>query len=305
MIRKLSRKSKQYSINQSRLYRVRSKRRLYEVLGFSEQEITRALSKGQYSVWDQEGREIQRPVGLLQQMHAVLAKHLSRVETPDYVHHRRKRSYITNAKEHVGEYSIVKTDISKYFPSITVDMIREMFVSIFDCSNDVAGILSRLCCYQHKHLPTGSEISGYVAFFSNLILFNEIAQLARARDCTFTLYVDDLTISGFEASRKLMYEVRLLIRKRGLRTKQRKTKYYPPTSAKVVTGVIIKGNFCYLPNAQHLELKRLRTELNDSFDELEKARLRNVIKGKQVAAKQISKANLDYDDYAPTLIYPG
>lgn len=304
MTRKLSRKNKQYPINQSRLYRIRSKRRLYEVLGFSEQEIARALSKGLHAVWDLDGREIQRPVGLLQQMHAVLAKHLSRVETPDYVHHRRKRSYITNAKEHIGHYRLIKTDISKYFPSITVGMVRDMFADAFECSKDVAGILSRLCCYQHKHLPTGSEISGYVAFLANLNLFNEIDQLARNRGCVFTLYVDDLTISGVEADRKLLHEVRLLIRKRGLSTKQRKTKYYLPSSPKVVTGVIIRGNFCLWPNAQHLELKRLRAELDDSADELDKARIQSAIKGKQVAANQISKANLGDEDYAPTLIYP-
>lgn len=300
-MKRLPRKGERYHINQSPLFRIGSKKQLLKRLGLTERELLRVLSRPCYAEWkDKKKRDIQQPVGLVAQVHSTLGRFLSRIETPEYVHHKKTRSYVSNAKEHTGYHPLVKTDISGYFPSVSRDKVMEMFINLFECPKDVAGILSRLCCYQHKHLPTGSCISGYVSFFANQHLFDMIARIAKVRGCTFTLYVDDLTISGPAATKRLINEVRQLILKSGMRAKGKKTRAYSIYSPKTVTGVIVRGNSCYLPNAQHLELKRTRDAFATATEERET--LLKVLKGRNMAARQISKAN-EGEDYSPDLIY--
>jgi hypothetical protein len=218
------------------------------------------------------------------------------------VYHKRTRSHVDNAAQHRGYHPVAKTDISGFYPSTTKQMIKAMFVEQFGSAKDVAGILADICCYQSKHLPTGSAISGYIAFFASKNLFDRVNELAKLNNCTFTLYVDDLTLSGDAASKALINEVRSIIKQEGHSSKIEKTHTFPPHAAKTITGVIVKGNQCLLPNAQYKAIDDTRKAIKFASSEGDKRKLSRSLKGRLLAAKQVHDVNDKFDEY-PVLIY--
>ncbi len=52
-----------------------------------------------------------------------------------------------------------------------------------------------MCTYR-GHIPTGAPTSSILAFLAHKELFDEIATYMAKRDITFTLYVDDITLSA-------------------------------------------------------------------------------------------------------------
>jgi hypothetical protein len=218
---------KQYPIDQSLFYHIVGLNQFEQRLNIKLNRLDKLLKEGSYRTWiNNNGREIQHPLGWLADVHGKIALHLSKIETPDYVHSKKGHSYVTNAIAHKGYHPVIKTDISSFYPSTSRQMIKTMFVQQFKCAKDVAGILADICCYQKKHLPTGSAISGYISFFANKYLFDAVNEIAKEKECVFTLYVDDLTISGSAATKSLINDVRNEIKHHGLSTKRKKTQTF-------------------------------------------------------------------------------
>ncbi|WP_330758064.1 hypothetical protein [Burkholderia vietnamiensis] len=67
----------------------------------------------------------------------------------------------------------------------------------------------------------------------------ELAGDIRAVQRQLTAYVDDVTISGPVATKKLLGEVRKVVSRFGYKTKQKKSKTYAVTPVKVVTGAVV------------------------------------------------------------------
>ncbi|ADI30560.1 conserved hypothetical protein [Methylotenera versatilis 301] len=283
---------KQYAINQSPLYKLVGLRQLELCLGIDLERLDKLLKDGSYRTWvNDNDRAIQHPLGWLAQVHSKIAHYLAKIETPDYVYHKKGRSHVKNASEHTGYHLVAKTDISNYYPSITRAMLKSMFVKKFKCALDVAGILADICTYQRTHLATGSGVSGYLAFWASKDLFDAVYELSRARGCVFTLYVDDLTISGNAASKKLLTEVRAIVKRNGLKTKETKSKTFAAHATKMVTGVVLKGNESLLSNKRHKEIADNRIAIANTGNANIKATLQKSLKGRLMAAKQIIDSN--------------
>ena len=296
--------AKQYPINQSPLFRLVGLGQLEACLNIKLDKLGLLLKQSSYRTWlNEKNRELQHPVGWLGAVHKKLALYLSRIETPDYVFHKKGRSHILNANEHRGFQPVVKTDISSYFPNTSRKMIKRMFIDHFQCSRDIAGILSDVCCYRSEHLPTGSPISGYVAYFANKNLFDKVEELAKERKCLFTLYVDDLTVSGTSATYSLIKEVRLIIKKEGRVSQDKKTHSFSAYAPKTITGVIVRGNQCLLPNQRHKNIHDIKKLIEQTRDISAKKVLVKSLKGHLQAAKQISNANDKVHEDSPMLIY--
>ena len=211
---------------------------------------------------------------------------LSRILIPEYVLSKRGSSYVENARQHKGDVPLAKTDIAKFYPSTTRPMVMEMFVREFRCAKDIAGILADICCYQQSHLPTGSPISGRVAYLAGKGMFDEVNQLAIKTGSKMTVYVDDITISGPSVNKRLITDVRAIIRKHGLKTKRSKTKTFAASAPKHVTGAVIVGDKIRLPNMRHKKIKETRSALGAASGE-EKERLARSLKGRLQEAKQV------------------
>ncbi len=163
-----------------------------------------------------------------------------------------------------------------------------MFLDDFRCAVDVSHRLADICCYRQEYLPTGSPLSGMVAFFAKRHMFDEIAAAAKNADCKLTVYVDDITISGMAATKALLSQIRYIIRKHSLRTQDRKSKSYPCGTPKPVTGVIVNGDNILLPNSRHLKIHHARNAVKTaSPEDLQQAK--RVLSGRLQEASQVLK----------------
>ncbi len=276
-----------YALNQSPLFRIRGKGQFESIIGIEWDAVKALVLASPYRVWlNAKGREIQQPLGKLETVHRRIGDLLARIELPDYLYSQRGRSYADNARQHVGDIPLVKTDIHKFYPSTTWAMVRRMFAEDFDCADDVARQLADLCCYQQKHLPTGSPVSGRIAFFAARQMFDRIAEVAATQGCRMTAYVDDVTISGERASKTLLSEIRKIVHQHGLKTKQRKSATFSATSVKPVTGTVIAGNQLRLPNERHKKIYEARREL-EVAPLADKPRIQRMLRGRLQEAKQI------------------
>lgn len=276
-----------YPLNQSPLYKVVGMRRLEAVLRIDISKLDRLLAPENYRVWvNKDGRVIQQPLKWLAQVHKRIGDLLSRVEVPDYVFSQKGRSYADNARQHTGNFPLGKTDIWKFYPSTTRYSVWRMFSRDFKCANDVADVLADICCFQQKHLPTGSFLSGPIAFFAALPMFDAICERAITAESRMTLYVDDLTFSGPTVSKNLISQFRQIIRRHGFKTKQSKTRTFPADAPKTVTGVVVVGNKVRLPNLRHRKIWETRRAIRIAIGE-EKSWLMRSLKGRIQEAKQM------------------
>jgi len=278
---------KRYPLERSPLYRLRGKNKFETVIGVQWDAVPKLLDLKHYRVWTNEkGREIQAPRGWLAQVHRRIGKLLARIELPDYVYSQKGRSYVDNARAHRGDTPLIKTDISRFYPSVTRQAVFRMFLDDFECAVDVAHRLADVCCYKQAYLPTGSALSGRVAFFAKRHMFDEIADVVEDVGCKMTAYVDDVTISGVAATKTLLGAVRETIGRHGLRTQGRKSKVYASSAAKAITGVVVVRDEVRLPNARHLNIHRARQAVQvaepGALD-----RARRVLAGRLQEARQV------------------
>lgn len=113
--------SANYDISQSILYKLRSKKKLAEILGLPLNILQLCKSDSYYSCFDLEQknkvRSIQQPIDQLIIIHQRVASLLSRLIHPDYLHSgRKKHSIITNASQHLDSNKKTLTlDIEIFF----------------------------------------------------------------------------------------------------------------------------------------------------------------------------------------------
>jgi hypothetical protein len=288
---KLSRKRHRlYPLNQSPLFKLRGLGQFEKLLHIDLRRLPELLDESNYRVFLRGDRWIQQPLNALDLVHRRIAKLLSRVEKPDYLYSQRGRSHIDNASRHVGTIPLVKTDINKFHPSTTRDMVVRLFAQDFQCATDIANILGDICCYRAQHLPTGSSISGYIAFLAAKPMFDEIDSAAKEVSATMTLFGDDVTISGANVGLELLLRVRRLVRLHGLRTRKAKSKSYEATQPKPITGAVVRGYQLLLPNKQHKKIAQTRRDLRRASP-LQRYILKARLKGQLLAAQQVSMQN--------------
>lgn len=282
---------KLYPINQSPLFRILGKGQFEKVLDVAWESVPALLQPSHYRVWvNEKGREIQAPHGWLQSIHETISKLLARIELPDYVHSKKGRSYVTNAAQHAKHSQLIKTDIHKFYPSTTRAMVYRMFLGHFQCAPDVANKLADICCYKQAHLPTGSALSGRIAFFAAHKMFDEVNQLTVQENCVMTTYVDDIAISGDGATKTLLGKVRQTISHHGLKTKDKKSRSYAAGAAKLITGIIVVDEEVRLPNIRHRAIHNARRILAKSSS-TERPSLEKKLKGRLREAEQVLKVS--------------
>lgn len=262
-------KQRTHSLNQSLLYAVGSKSKLFEILELPSRRALDALVKAgddeNYVEFDKDDRHIECPVGQMADCHERLATLLKRIALPDYVHSQKGRSYVSNAKAHARCMPIAKTDITQYFPSTKFSHVHRLFAEDLNCPPDIAWYLTKLCTFR-GHIPTGSKISNPLAFLANRPLFDSIFKYAQGRACVMTLLQDDIVISGLAASTDMLNQTLMMIRRWGLRAseKRKKTKTYSASSSKMVTGVVLRNGLPTLPNKR-------RKLMSDAYKRVETA----------------------------------
>lgn len=247
---------RKHPLEQSSLFRIKSKRKLASILQVTPKDLidscdhSQSYERFRISPKGKKPRAVQKPKGTLLFIHKRICRLLSRVHTPEYLHSAvKKRSYITNAREHQGNSSTIKIDIKNFFNNVKRSAVYRFFSHTMQCPPDVADLLSKILTCD-GHLATGSCASPILSFFVYKDLFDSINSTCLEKGCKMTCYVDDISITGSSANENLLYEIRCMIHQKGLKTHKRK--YYSPGRPKIITGVLVQSFSLKLPNARHL-----------------------------------------------------
>lgn len=298
-----------YTLRDSPFFRLRSRKKLADLLQISEDALyglvaeealyeRRWKHKTEKDVWLKHQpaedvshlyRSIDIPDGGLKTVQSRIAKLLSRVTPPDWLFSPVKgRSYVDNAARHKGARAFWLLDIADYFPSCTASKVAHLFRTNLECSPDVTALLVKLTTYR-QCLPQGSPCSPILAYFSNVDMWREIAELILEAGLKHSVYADDITVSGDTIKKEAIWRIKLIIHKHGLRVKREKEVSLIDAPADI-TGVIVKGNKTVLPNRQLKRLFELRQERQRAKGSLAKAALDIQIAGRLAQRRQVEQS---------------
>lgn len=129
-------------------------------------------------------------------LHRINENFLRRVQYPDYLTGGLPgKDYTDSVKLHTGAKTVITEDIAKFYPSVTFDVVKDIWVNFFGFADDVADLLSMLTT-RDGHLEQGAPTSSYLA---NLALWDVepqmIGKLAHIGITNYSRHVDDITMS--------------------------------------------------------------------------------------------------------------
>ena len=284
-------KRQSYPLDQSPFYRLGTRRMLAEILGISNGEL-RKLSKNHNELYREFDtpkksggtRHVENPRKPLKIVQARMARFLARIKPPDYLYCPvKRRCYVTNAAQHCNHRVIHCLDVKKYYPSTPARRVYWFFHTVMQCPEDIAGLLTSLATYR-EHLPTGSPLSPILAHFAFYDIWEEMARQCKEQGVLLTVYVDDVTLSGESLPRGLVWGVRQLIHRAGLR--YHKEKHYVDHPAEI-TGVIVSRGEVLAPHRQLKKLHEARLVLKTTKDKEAATKLKTKITGIEGQLRQI------------------
>lgn len=109
---------------------------------------------------------------------------------------KRKRSIITNARQHRHRRWVFNLDLEDFFPSINFGRVRGFLLKNrdFELHQDVATVIAQIACHENS-LPQGSPCSPVISNLVAHLLDMRSVKLASESGCTYSRYADDLTFS--------------------------------------------------------------------------------------------------------------
>lgn len=261
---------KQYSLDQCALYKCRSPMRLEKVLKTEVGDLANISKLINYNNFNIEKnslgeiRSIQSPSRHLKTIQKRILKLLQKIERPDWLISGEKgKSFIDNGKAHLNARYALTVDIESFYGNCTREYVYSFFYKRMHMPRDVAGIITDIVTYQNS-IPTGTPTSQMISYYAYEDMFNEINEVANKYNCTFTLYVDDMSFSSRDYFKhcSLRSEVDIILRKYGHRLKSRKIKFYGKNQSKIITGTIVTpNNTLEVPNKN-------QKKIYDNFQEI-------------------------------------
>lgn len=193
---------------------------------------------------DQEGREhwrhIDNPTGALKEMQDKINRYIlpKIVEAlPDYLAGGMPgRSVVKNAYPHIGKELIVGMDLEKCFENVGHRQVYAVWRAL-GYGRDVSSVLTKLTTVQNR-LPQGSPASTILCNLALSEMATEINEVAGRSSCDFTLYIDDVTISGEkDTTTQAIGDVMACIKRSSMKVNRKKTHLAYSNRTQDVTGV--------------------------------------------------------------------
>jgi len=271
-----SRKNKyeRYSLERSPFSQNPTQRDLANLLGMSRDELRRNASYKEQCIIRRietingKNRKLAYPVGPLRTIHEKLKFHLNKVKQPNYLFCPRKgRGQRDNAKYHIGNKQYLTLDLKQFYPSTTFAMIKSWLRDELGMYEDVAGLFATLATVDNI-ASFGSPLTPVLVSLVHRKLFNEIALECEKRDLTYSVWVDDLTISGNFVTGEFLTEIRSIIANYGL--KSHKVLFRCGNRPVFITGIGVVGRHLVAPKPLHLRIKKLWDEYYSAHTSEEK-----------------------------------
>ncbi len=239
-----------YDINQCALYKCSSKKRLEHLLNIEPGDLKNIDYVIKYNNFEiakknsDEMRKITAPEYTIKTIQRRILYLLQKVIRPEWLISGEKgKSYINNGKVHLGNNYALAIDIKKFYDNCKREPVYQFFKQKLMTSSDVAEILTNIVTFEGG-IPTGCPTSQIIAYYAYEDMFNEISKIALKYNCTFSLYVDDMTFSSKKTfnPKSLAREVDIILRRYGHTPKYKKVKYYSKDEPFPVTGTIVSSD---------------------------------------------------------------
>lgn len=199
-------------------------------------------------------RYIEQPNESLKIVQRRLHDILKEVPRPEYL--STFQSHVMNAKVHRKSKELLNLDIHKFFPSTSAGKIYKFFREYLQCSHAVSSFATELFSYR-GHLPTGGASSPILGYWVNYQMWENINNICREFHCIFTLYMDDLTISGKKIDPLLEQLITKQLKRNRYVINEEKRMFYGATQEKEVTGVRILLDGTLMPSDKTYEKESL------------------------------------------------
>lgn len=270
-----------------KLYGLKSKKKLLELL-YIERKIyckgSFVNSKIHPFIMNKK-RLVEAPDKDIKRIQSCILAFLQKLDFPNYVYSGVKgKCYVDNAKLHSGNGNVFKVDISKFFPNISREKVFNFYNNKLSTSIDVANILANFSTINientknikinnfvaekkiksKNHLITGSPLSPLLSYLTNIELFDNLANYAKDKNLTLSIYVDDVVFSSkSRISRDVRADILNTIHDYGYQTSKDKCRWYNNNQPKKITGVILDKN-----NAQPQVPNKLMKKTHDYITEV-------------------------------------
>lgn len=192
----------------------------------------------------------------LKRIQRAIHRLLTEIYLPEYVHGGVKaKSNYTNAEVHCKKDLLLKLDLEKYFPSISHHRVYGLFLHELKCSREVACLLTKLCTVKGQ-VPQGASTSIDIA---NLVFRKtdyRLKGLASKFGFEYTRFVDDLTFSGKNISRRFIDIVKSIVSDSGFRLNDAKEELRAKHQPQVVTGLSVKFKKPRVPRKKKREWRK-------------------------------------------------
>lgn len=264
---------------QLNLFGISTLTELAEILDFPVKGLIEASQKGYRSYYVQgktKKRLIEEPNAILK----LLLKNLKEIlfdtfDCPEYNKCWLGGNNYINAQAHAGQHAFVTTDISSFFTNSKTCYVRKFFKNKLNISGEALDMLVHMYTYR-GHIPTGAPTSSILAFLAHKYLFDEIAQHMEERDITFTLYVDDITLSAKHGiTREEIKFIKSVLKKHKLEIKPEKTKFFNFKKAMITGFYLTQGGKISVPDSVGHKVVSLLREKN--LGDMSKKELRRLI----------------------------
>lgn len=198
-------------------------------------------------------RDLAYPVNRLRAVHERLKFHLNKVQQPSYLFSpRRNRGQRDNAAIHLDQDQYLTLDLKQFYPSTTDQMVRRWFRDHLGMYGDVAGLLTHLCTVDRK-VSFGSPLTPVLCSLIHRPMFDQIAAICDSRGLRYSVWVDDLTISGRFIPREVLNQIREIVSAAGL--KSHSIVYRSGNRPVYITGVGVVGAELVAPNSLNLKIR--------------------------------------------------
>jgi len=291
--------SKSYKEKDSPFYRLKSQKKLADLLFCNVQKLRKIAREDnlyhQFKKQKKDGghRLISAPRHDLKIIQKRIANLLQRIAPPDYLFAPVSgRSYVDNAAIHQGSKYFRLLDIENFFQNCSDNKVIWFFHRRMGCSPDVSAIIKALVTHNGS-LPQGSPCSPILAYLTYVDMWEEVAGIVSGVDCTFSVYADDLTISGRLIPERTVWEIKKVIRRHGHSicvTKERRK-----IMKAEITGVIVRPDGLYTPHRQHKKRHELKDQYTNTKSSKEKIFLLQKLNGYKSKFDQISSRRKIYN----------
>jgi RNA-directed DNA polymerase len=172
---------------------------------------------------------------------------------PQYVTAFRNDSSIkANAKVHMNASVVLVADLEDFYGSISLAQTRDLFTA-HGVHPQVSLTMARLCCVGGR-LMQGGRASPFIA---NLIgEAVDRAVVALAPRCTYTRYVDDLTLSGDYQQLPTEHDLAEALASTGFRLRRNSFRVQERRAGAFITGLNVSATEPKIPRVQRRQMER-------------------------------------------------